>query len=426
MDEYTWAAKRVSDGQSVQLRMGLELLATPLTDPPVDPPTPPVDTVLVPEGTNAVKLGATVLKVDHVNPTSTDFPGGRGTNELVIYTPAIGPVTRTNQYGVEVVVGSDSLVHSISDRESYGKVDGTAVPVDGYVISGHGTAGEALLAAATVGGPALAYKATEMPPGPQLPPSGNVTRESNIAVWVMMWPNSPKATPLDQMPASVDEIRVSFAINDGQLVGDGPYGFAEFQRQCKGFLSARSGRFISIAVGGGGYTISIPSVDAYIKNIKAIEMRYGFTFGGINWDWESSDFKKNATNCVAVSRAFRAERPNFYVSWSPNGTFKGDYAAVCQANPDVVDELGFQNYDTPVDYKTATDVIDLLQGTSLKPAQMGAAMMIGAGANYWTLQTCINNAARLRADKGIRKVALWEGGNSEATAWYAAMQKIVR
>lgn len=65
----------------------------------------------------------------------------RGANELVLYRPAFGASTRTNAFGAEVTVMAD-VVTAV--------VDGTgnsAIPPGGYVLSGHGRARAALLAA---------------------------------------------------------------------------------------------------------------------------------------------------------------------------------------------------------------------------------------------------------------------------------------
>ncbi|MEU5366840.1 family 10 glycosylhydrolase [Streptomyces sp. NPDC005925] len=75
------------------------------------------------------------------NPGGTDpasgncFPGCRGVDQLIAYTPAYGsPTTGTNQYGTDVVV-ENGRITSIggSDR---------AIPANGFVLSGHGAAGQ--------------------------------------------------------------------------------------------------------------------------------------------------------------------------------------------------------------------------------------------------------------------------------------------
>ncbi len=73
-------------------------------------------------------------KIDVIDPTlsSTYFPGGRGANKLVIYTPNFGIHTGTNEFGTEAIV-EDHTVTALSGADS-------TIPINGIVISGHGIA----------------------------------------------------------------------------------------------------------------------------------------------------------------------------------------------------------------------------------------------------------------------------------------------
>ena len=66
------------------------------------------------------------------NVSGSIFPGGRGANQLVIYTTAFGDRTNTNEYGTEAIV-QNNIVTMISGANSF-------IPLDGIVISGHGKA----------------------------------------------------------------------------------------------------------------------------------------------------------------------------------------------------------------------------------------------------------------------------------------------
>ena len=55
-------------------------------------------------------------------------------NNLIVYTPAKGKTTGTNEYGYEVVV-NNGLVEAVSGNNS-------SIPANGFVVSGHGTAGD--------------------------------------------------------------------------------------------------------------------------------------------------------------------------------------------------------------------------------------------------------------------------------------------
>lgn len=63
---------------------------------------------------------------------TTYYPGYRGANQLVIYTPAFGKRTGTNEFGSEAIVKGDTVV-ALSGADSL-------IPDGGVVISGHGSA----------------------------------------------------------------------------------------------------------------------------------------------------------------------------------------------------------------------------------------------------------------------------------------------
>jgi len=64
-----------------------------------------------------------------------DFPGGRGANELIVYTPAYGQrSTGTNKWGIEAVV-TRGVVTRLSQFDS-------PIPAAGMVLSAHGKAAD--------------------------------------------------------------------------------------------------------------------------------------------------------------------------------------------------------------------------------------------------------------------------------------------
>ena len=87
---------------------------------------------------NEVIFSNSALPISVTDPTPKNnasgsiFPGGRGSNQLVIYTSAFGDRTNTNEYGTEAIV-QNNIVTMISGANSF-------IPLDGIVISGHGTA----------------------------------------------------------------------------------------------------------------------------------------------------------------------------------------------------------------------------------------------------------------------------------------------
>lgn len=68
----------------------------------------------------------------NTNSLGANYPGLRGANQLVVYTPAFGYRTNTNEFGTEAVITGDT-VSSLSGADSL-------IPANGVVISGHGRA----------------------------------------------------------------------------------------------------------------------------------------------------------------------------------------------------------------------------------------------------------------------------------------------
>jgi hypothetical protein len=63
----------------------------------------------------------------------------RGSDEIILYRPAHGPTTQANAFGAEVVV-SGGTVQSVNDGRG-----NTAIPTDGFVLSGHGRGRQQLI-----------------------------------------------------------------------------------------------------------------------------------------------------------------------------------------------------------------------------------------------------------------------------------------
>ncbi|MFR1672008.1 MAG: glycoside hydrolase family 10 protein [Candidatus Gastranaerophilaceae bacterium] len=76
--------------------------------------------------------------INAVDPTAATnraggyLPGARGVNQLVIYTPAYGIRTNTNEFGAEAVVEGNTVTE-LSGADSF-------IPPNGVVLSGHGSA----------------------------------------------------------------------------------------------------------------------------------------------------------------------------------------------------------------------------------------------------------------------------------------------
>lgn len=84
-------------------------------------------------------------QINVIDPTlnASYFPGGRGTNQLVIYTPNYGIHTGTNEFGTEAVIEGNTVT-KISGADS-------TIPINGLVVSGHGNAKNWITQNITVG-----------------------------------------------------------------------------------------------------------------------------------------------------------------------------------------------------------------------------------------------------------------------------------
>ena len=87
---------------------------------------------------NEVIFNQSMFKIDVVDPQfstnwkGASYPGLRGANQLVVYTPAFGYRTNTNEFGTEAIVVGDTVT-ALSGTDSL-------IPANGLVISGHGQA----------------------------------------------------------------------------------------------------------------------------------------------------------------------------------------------------------------------------------------------------------------------------------------------
>lgn len=100
------------------------------------PPVTPSPTPSTPVQANQVRIGAATRNLDGTNVY-------RATGQLIRYTGTKSPA---NQYGVEVAVGADGKVASVSAFKV-----GMTIPSGGYVLSGHDDSADWLLANAPVG-----------------------------------------------------------------------------------------------------------------------------------------------------------------------------------------------------------------------------------------------------------------------------------
>ena len=87
---------------------------------------------------NEIIFNQSMYRIDVIDPQATtntkgaNYPGLRGANQLVVYTPSFGFRTNTNEFGTEAIITGDTVT-SLSGADSL-------IPANGIVISGHGKA----------------------------------------------------------------------------------------------------------------------------------------------------------------------------------------------------------------------------------------------------------------------------------------------
>lgn len=89
-------------------------------------------------GSSEIVFSQKVYPISAIDPTILSnmagnfYPGLRGANQMIIYTPAYGVRTNTNEFGSEAIVRGN-VVTSLSGADSI-------IPINGLVLSAHGTA----------------------------------------------------------------------------------------------------------------------------------------------------------------------------------------------------------------------------------------------------------------------------------------------
>jgi len=116
-----------------------------------------VVTVYVPVRRSATRTLDVIDPTPGNNPSGVDsktgqcYPGCRGANQFIMYTPAFGERTGTNDFGYEVTVVDGRVVARGGNN--------SPIPDNGFVLSGHGSAGS-WLAANTILGAAVTVNGT--------------------------------------------------------------------------------------------------------------------------------------------------------------------------------------------------------------------------------------------------------------------------
>lgn len=112
------------------------------TNPDTNAAQTPKSNPIIPVSATQIPTGfiykEAAYKINIIDPTADSattnsfYPGLRGTNQLVVYTPQYGLRTGTNEFGTEAIVSGNTVI-DVNGADSI-------IPKDGFVISGHGSA----------------------------------------------------------------------------------------------------------------------------------------------------------------------------------------------------------------------------------------------------------------------------------------------
>jgi hypothetical protein len=354
--------------------------------------------------------------------------------QLILYTRLFDQTeTPTNRWGAEVVVVGDR-VSAITDRQPT-DAPPVAIPPEGFVLSGHDTARDWLLAHATVGAlvtlngsptadggaPPSVDAGAPAPvdagaPDPGTADSAPMPYPSKaVAVYHMMWTSSD-APKLAALPASINVVNLAFAQGDPpRLVDWSAQGQASFIADAKA-LRARGVRVV-LSVGGSGGNVTIANRQAFVDGVMAINAKV--PLDGLDWDLEGPAMNQADVLWIAHELE-RLRGAAFAETMAPNGSNVGTYLPIAVAlhREGLLDAFGQQYYDAVVSKEAAQGRIEEAIGRGLPEELITIGMMVGSANTYWTVEECVANVAWLKAKHPrLRGGYLWESGREGTTEW---------
>ena len=412
------------DGSIITLAIAVTANVTtpppaPGPDPaPPPPPPPPVDPV--PQAGQTVTIGSSSRAVDGRDQW-------RDTNHLTVFTPGNTNGWPTNQYGVDVTVTGGKVAARFDRLTTNGTAP--AIPAGGYVLSGHGTARDWLLANAVVGA-TVTIGAAPPPPPPTPPPTPGAWPTNMIAGYKKMFNGDPGRLG-DYTTAGCNVVFLAFANQSSgrlRLCGHSAQGKASLVADIRAHQA--TGGKVSVSIGGAGFPISTSNTAGFVADFDGIAADLGVPIDGIDWDLEHDNV---TAEIVAISKALKAKYgPNFGVTYSVGGvsgqtaidnriaTGKALHAA------GVLDAYSWQLYDTPVDLGTAKWRLGYCIDRGIPKDKMCVGMMLGSTANYWDNTEARTYMADIKATMGLTRTALWtEGWNGNDTQWARDMRAII-
>ena len=384
---------------------------------------------VVPIGTNTVTINGRAFPLSGVNPTNSDYPAGRGRNELVIYTKGVDGKTATNVFGWEVKVGADGEI--IGD----GQVNRTEIPAGGYVLSGHNEAGD-FLKKNSLDGDEVTLSVVAVPAVPE----ADVTKlpEWVVAGYWQQYEGPALSTLMVEAP-QYNLLWCAFALgNGGQNMTFQPYvqNDASFVADLKEYRAKGGITGISI---GGGVTVDKQGRDqrTYIRNkaeamkvftsLRPIITKYGFQ--GVDDDLENGTKEGQGFTYEGLHELFRLLReeygPDFVLASTPRPyeTFRVDYAAKLY-EAGLLDLLQWQFYDSP-EYRNVPYLTKRIDDDTLMAALKGIPrenQIVGCitrnGYPFgWNTIAAYENAIKTQKAKGLRGAFIWETNMDRAEKW---------
>ena len=334
--------------------------------------------VSAPVGTGPVTIGTSTYFLSAVN-------APRAADALVMFTRVGAQVSSpANEWGAEAAVVAGKVV-DVRDRQFTG-LAAMAIPLGGYVLSGHGAARVWLLANAKVGvtvrlpgAPATPAPTTPAPntpaptasptaapaptvaptvapaPSPTLAPrvtSGNLPNKV-VGGYLTTWEGRNGVTLRSVVDnTNYNLIYVAFAVgvsaSSGTLTLDLPPGAgspAEFKSQIA--YANSKGKKVIVSVGGYfdlagqniGYRLdSSAKVDQLMASLRDYRNNWGFN--GMDWDLEQGNRPDNA-GIIDASRRMRAEfGPSYIICFAPGPNLSSWIGA-----GGVLDTLGSNGWD---------------------------------------------------------------------------------
>jgi hypothetical protein len=427
-----WLRKNVKVGTAVTVK---EAGTTPVT------PVTPTPVVAMPAAGQPVKVGSGTFTLTGVNTT-------RGVNALIAFGSPV-TTTTTNQWGIEVGVVAGKVV-SVNNRLTSRSTTGTAVPAGGFVLSGHGTAADYLLAHAKVGAavshgtstppetPPVVPETPTTPVTPETPTTPPVIEPPVVAtsaplglpskvqsLYHMMWSTSG-SPQLRNIPSEINVVNLAFLQGaTPTLVGWGSQSEASFLADAKA-MRAKGVRFVA-SIGGAHGNVNLANREAFVNGVMALNAK--LPLDGIDWDIEGSTPMAPA-DVVWISKRLKELRGDkFAITMAPNGSNIDAYRAIAvqlHAN-NALDMIGQQFYDAVVSKEAAKARVAQLVAAGIPQAKIGIGMMVGPQDTYWTVEECITAVQFIKSTyPGIRGGYLWEAGRPGTADWADRLESLLK